>query len=101
MPAATPTFSDSALPRIGIETLVNGNARTASLSPAPSLPTINAARCANEAELRDVRYSFRPDALRATGHTLSDQVETVLFRLVSSGSNFEQEVARFRYRGNA
>jgi tRNA(Ile)-lysidine synthetase-like protein len=44
-----------------------------------------AARCSNEAELRDVRYSFRTDALRATGHTLSDQVETILFRLVSSG----------------
>ena len=32
-----------------------------------------------------MRYSFRADALRATGHTLSDQVETVLYRLVSSG----------------
>ncbi len=44
-----------------------------------------AARCETEAALRDVRYSFRSDALRATGHTLSDQVETVLYRLVSSG----------------
>jgi tRNA(Ile)-lysidine synthase len=44
-----------------------------------------AARCRKEAELRDVRYSFRTGELRATGHTLSDQVETVLFRLVSSG----------------
>ena len=33
-----------------------------------------AARCATEAELRDVRYSFRATELRATGHTLSDQV---------------------------
>jgi tRNA(Ile)-lysidine synthase len=39
-----------------------------------------------EEELRDVRYSFATDRLRATGHTASDQVETVLFRLVSSGS---------------
>jgi tRNA(Ile)-lysidine synthase len=39
-----------------------------------------------EEELRDVRYSFAADRLRATGHTASDQVETVLFRLVSSGS---------------
>jgi len=39
-----------------------------------------------EAELRDVRYSFRTDALRATGHTLSDQVETILYRLASSGN---------------
>jgi tRNA(Ile)-lysidine synthase len=35
--------------------------------------------------LRDVRYSFRARDLRATGHTLSDQVETILFRLASRG----------------
>jgi tRNA(Ile)-lysidine synthase len=40
----------------------------------------------SEAELRDVRYSFATDRLRATAHTASDQVETVLYRLVSSGS---------------
>jgi tRNA(Ile)-lysidine synthase len=40
---------------------------------------------ATEAELRDLRYSFASDRLRATGHTASDQVETVLYRLVSSG----------------
>jgi tRNA(Ile)-lysidine synthase len=39
-----------------------------------------------EAELRDLRYSYAADRLRATGHTASDQVETVLYRLVSSGS---------------
>jgi tRNA(Ile)-lysidine synthase len=39
-----------------------------------------------EEELRDIRYSFAPDRLRATGHTASDQVETVLYRLVASGS---------------
>jgi tRNA(Ile)-lysidine synthase len=38
-----------------------------------------------EDELRAIRYSFASDRLRATGHTASDQVETVLFRLVSSG----------------
>jgi tRNA(Ile)-lysidine synthetase-like protein len=38
-----------------------------------------------EDELREIRYSFATDRLRATGHTLSDQVETVLYRLVSSG----------------
>jgi tRNA(Ile)-lysidine synthase len=38
-----------------------------------------------EAELRELRYSFVVDRLRATGHTASDQVETVLYRLVSSG----------------
>ena len=38
-----------------------------------------------EAELRELRYSLATDRLRATGHTASDQVETVLYRLVSSG----------------
>jgi tRNA(Ile)-lysidine synthase len=45
-----------------------------------------APRCRNEAELRDIRYSFAADRLRATGHTLSDQVETILFRLAASGN---------------
>jgi tRNA(Ile)-lysidine synthetase-like protein len=53
-----------------------------------------AARCATEAELRDVRYSFRADALRATGHTLSDQVETILYRLVASGNTKGIKVRR-------
>jgi len=38
-----------------------------------------------EAELRELRYAIAPDRLRATGHTASDQVETILYRLVSSG----------------
>jgi len=41
---------------------------------------------ASEDELRDVRYSFATDGVRATGHTASDQVETVLYRLVASGT---------------
>ena len=41
---------------------------------------------ASEAELRDLRYALHTDRLRATGHTASDQVETILFRLVSSGT---------------
>src|SRR5215831_19103854 len=32
----------------------------------------------SEGELRRIRYSFAADRLRATGHTASDQVETVL-----------------------
>lgn len=41
----------------------------------------------SEAALRDVRYRLTEGrGLRATGHTASDQVETVLYRLVSSGS---------------
>src|SRR5262249_7165152 len=43
-------------------------------------------RGTSEAELRDVRYAFAADRLRATGHTASDQVETVVYRIVSSGA---------------
>jgi tRNA(Ile)-lysidine synthase len=40
-----------------------------------------------EAELRALRYEATAGrGLRATGHTASDQVETVLYRIVSSGS---------------
>ena len=41
---------------------------------------------ASEAELRAIRYAQAPDRLRATGHTASDQVETILYRLVTSGN---------------
>jgi tRNA(Ile)-lysidine synthase len=40
----------------------------------------------SEAALRAARYAQRPERLRATGHTASDQVETILYRLVSSGN---------------
>jgi tRNA(Ile)-lysidine synthase len=40
----------------------------------------------SEAELRGLRYSFARERLRATGHTASDQVETIVYRLVSSGT---------------
>ena len=41
---------------------------------------------ATEAELRDLRYGATGGrGLRATGHTASDQVETVLYRLAASG----------------
>ena len=40
-----------------------------------------------EAELRELRYALTAGpAVRATGHTASDQAETVLYRIVSSGS---------------
>jgi len=40
-----------------------------------------------EAALRELRYELTAGhGLRATGHTASDQVETVLYRLVSSGN---------------
>ncbi len=41
---------------------------------------------ATEAELREIRYQATAGrGLRATGHTATDQVETLLYRLVSSG----------------
>ena len=46
---------------------------------------IVAATGSTEAELRAARYSFALDRLRATGHTASDQVESVLLGLVASG----------------
>ena len=38
-----------------------------------------------EDDWREIRYSFASDRLRATGHTASDQVETLLYRVVASG----------------
>jgi tRNA(Ile)-lysidine synthase len=40
----------------------------------------------SEDELRRLRYSLAADRLRATGHTASDQVETILYRLAASGT---------------
>jgi tRNA(Ile)-lysidine synthase len=47
-----------------------------------------------EAELRDLRYGVAQDRLRATGHTASDQVETVLYRLATSGTTRGIKAAR-------
>jgi tRNA(Ile)-lysidine synthetase-like protein len=49
---------------------------------------------ATEAELRELRYSFARERLRATGHTASDQVETVLFRLAARGTTTGIRVKR-------
>ncbi len=44
-------------------------------------------RVRTEAQLRDLRYAATERfGVRATGHTASDQVETVVYRIVSSGS---------------
>ena len=48
---------------------------------------IHVERAATEAAMRDLRYgATEGSGLRATGHTATDQVETVLYRIVSSGS---------------
>lgn len=53
---------------------------------AEVLPRDGVSRGVGEAALREIRYrSTEAFGLRATGHTASDQVETVLYRLVSSG----------------
>jgi tRNA(Ile)-lysidine synthase len=50
-------------------------------------PSVNLTQGATEARLREVRYRLTEGrGLRATGHTASDQVETVLYRIVSSGT---------------
>jgi tRNA(Ile)-lysidine synthase len=50
---------------------------------------------ATEAHLRELRYRLTEGSgLRATGHTASDQVETVLYRLVSSATTKGIKVAR-------
>jgi len=52
-------------------------------------------RATSEAELRYLRYRLTEGrGLRATGHTASDQVETVLYRLVSSGNTTGIRAAR-------
>jgi tRNA(Ile)-lysidine synthase len=48
----------------------------------------------SEAELREQRYSVARERLRATGHTASDQVETILYRLVSRGTTTGMAPAR-------
>jgi tRNA(Ile)-lysidine synthetase-like protein len=59
--------------RLGAE-VVDGRAAAAAARPGPA-----------EDELREIRYSFAADRLRATGHTASDQIETVLYRIAASG----------------
>jgi tRNA(Ile)-lysidine synthetase-like protein len=48
---------------------------------------VHAPRAATEAALRELRYGLTASyGLRATGHTASDQLETVVYRIISSGS---------------
>lgn len=53
---------------------------------AEIVPCVSETQGATEAAWRELRYSFATDRLRATGHTASDQVESVLLGLVASGS---------------
>ena len=46
---------------------------------------VHVAPARTEAAMRELRYAVATERLRATGHTATDQVETVLYRLVSSG----------------
>lgn len=58
-------------------------------------PSNSPARSRTEAGLREVRYELTGGrGLRATGHTASDQVETILYRLVSSGTTKGIKVKR-------
>jgi len=60
------------------------------LTPSGSEP-----QSLTEADLRKVRYRLTEGrGLRATGHTASDQVETIVYRLVSSGSTKAIKVKR-------
>ena len=86
---------------------------TACAATSPTRTRASAARCSapkswtgrggsTEDELREIRYSFATDSLRATGHTASDQVETVLYRLVSRGARVgDRGEARGRRRAPA
>jgi tRNA(Ile)-lysidine synthase len=54
---------------------------------ATIIPCDTVSQGTTEAELRATRYDATAHlGLRATGHTASEQVETILYRLVSSGS---------------
>ena len=66
---------------------------TARPSWAPAIVHVEAA--ATEGAMRELRYAATEGlGLRATGHTASDQVETVLYRIVSSGSTRGIKVRR-------
>jgi tRNA(Ile)-lysidine synthase len=65
----------------------DANADAAHCAETLGARVVHAPPVETEAELRELRYALTAGAgLRATGHTASDQVETVLYRIVSSGS---------------
>ena len=65
----------------------DANADAAHCAETLGARVVHAPPVETEADLRELRYALTAGAgLRATGHTASDQVETVLYRIVSSGS---------------
>jgi tRNA(Ile)-lysidine synthase len=65
------------------------------LSAKVVTPRDTVSQASSEAVLRDARYAATAGyGLRATGHTASDQVETVLYRLVSSGGTKAIKIRR-------
>jgi tRNA(Ile)-lysidine synthase len=69
----------------------HGVARDAAMQDAAASP---ARPSPTEDRLREIRYAFATERLRATGHTASDQVETILYRLVTSGRPTGMKVKR-------
>ena len=58
-------------------------------------PSDTVSQGSTEAALRELRYALTEGrGLRATGHTASDQVETILYRLASSGNTRGIRAAR-------
>jgi tRNA(Ile)-lysidine synthase len=53
---------------------------------AEIVPCVSETQSPSEADLRELRYAVAADRLRATGHTASDQVESVLLGLGASGT---------------
>src|SRR6185437_2251033 len=62
----------------------NDDARWCALALGATVVELDG-RGMTEAQLRAQRYGIVTDSLRATGHTASDQIETILYRLVASG----------------
>ena len=68
---------------------------TPSTARRPGARVVHVEPAPTEAAMRELRYAATEGlGLRATGHTASDQVETVLYRIVSSGSTRGIKVRR-------
>ena len=73
----------------------DADADAAHCATAMDARVIRVEPAATEAAMRELRYVATAEAgLRATGHTATDQAETVLYRIVSSGSTRGIKVRR-------